>query len=61
MRCKKCNGTTRVKDKRDRKAYITRRRECVKCSYRFTTQETVAPPASNKKKLEPFKLRYPNE
>ena len=41
MTCSKCKGDTKVKDSRDMKRTIRRRRECLRCEYRFTTEERV--------------------
>lgn len=40
--CKKSD--TRVLDSRDEDTFVRRRRECLKCAYRFTTFEKVEPP-----------------
>ena len=42
MKCPYCAGNTKVLDKRENKEGITRRRrECLKCSKRFTTYERI--------------------
>lgn len=40
--CKKSD--TKVLDSRDEDSYVKRRRECLSCSYRFTTFEKTEPP-----------------
>jgi transcriptional repressor NrdR len=45
MRCVECKkGDTKVIDSRDDEKTIRRRRECLKCGYRFTTYEKVEEP-----------------
>lgn len=39
MKCKFCNGDTKVTDKRESPEGTRRRRECLKCKKRFTTYE----------------------
>jgi len=42
MKCPYCfNGETKVTDKRDVEKITRRRRECLKCSKRFTTHEKI--------------------
>ena len=42
MKCPKCKGKTKVLDSRRKSDNnIRRRRECVKCSYRFSTIEIL--------------------
>lgn len=50
MQCPKCFGKTKVVDSRpatpdlpsgNRMHYVVRRRECLSCSTRFTTWETI--------------------
>jgi transcriptional repressor NrdR len=44
MLCPYCsNDETKVTDKRDSKNETRRRRECLKCTKRFTTYETIVP------------------
>ncbi|MCD6194913.1 transcriptional repressor NrdR [bacterium] len=44
MKCLRCGSETQVLETRDQGLYIVRRRrECLKCKYRFTTYEKVAP------------------
>lgn len=40
--CKKSN--TSVLDSRDEVSFVRRRRECIKCKYRFTTYERIESP-----------------
>ncbi len=40
--CKKSD--TRVLDSRDEDSFVRRRRECIRCTYRFTTFEKIEPP-----------------
>lgn len=45
MQCTECKkGDTRVIDSRDDEKTIRRRRECLKCSFRFTTYEKIESP-----------------
>jgi len=37
--CEKCNGITKTIDSRCNNGKVKRRRECLKCGYRFTTYE----------------------
>ena len=39
MKCPKCRGNTKVYDSRPTIAGVRRRRECLKCGFRFTTFE----------------------
>ena len=42
MKCIKCGGKTKIIDSRHNKPdEVRRRRECLKCGYRFSTYETV--------------------
>ena len=41
MKCLYCSAKTKVTDKRDSHKGIRRRRECLKCKKRFTTQERI--------------------
>ena len=41
MKCPYCSGNTKVLDKRDTEEITRRRRECLKCSKRFTTHEKI--------------------
>ncbi|MHB0878964.1 MAG: transcriptional regulator NrdR [Anaerolineae bacterium] len=44
MKCPRCSAVEhRVVDTRDNESGIRRRRECVECGMRFTTQEKVVP------------------
>ena len=44
LMCKFCKSRlNKVVDKRNNKLYIRRRRECLKCGKRFTTQESIIP------------------
>lgn len=40
MTCPVCGAKTKILDSRKRIDYVRRRRECVECGYRFTTEET---------------------
>ena len=42
MKCSKCNGDLRVKDTRNLKERIYRRKECKSCGYRVTTCEVTS-------------------
>jgi transcriptional regulator NrdR family protein len=42
MHCPKCEAKTKVINSRYNKSKTRRRRECVKCSYRFNTIEEDA-------------------
>jgi transcriptional repressor NrdR len=54
MLCPYCsNNETKVTDKRDIKGTIKRRRECLKCSQRFSTKETP--------ELQEFKVLKKND
>jgi transcriptional repressor NrdR len=44
MNCKFCGNDTKVTDKRDSDGETRRRRECLKCTKRFTTYERVEEP-----------------
>ena len=45
MHCTQCKkGDTRVVDSRDGENSIRRRRECLRCSFRFTTYERLETP-----------------
>jgi len=39
MLCEKCNNPTKTIDSRYNNGKVKRRRECLKCGYRFTTYE----------------------
>lgn len=39
MKCVQCNNKSKVINSREWLSHITRRRECLKCYYRFTTTE----------------------
>lgn len=39
--CEKCGGIVAVRDKRNRPLYIYRRRCCVDCGHKFSTQEVI--------------------
>ena len=58
MKCILCAGETKVTDKRDSDGETRRRRECLKCSKRFTTYERVEEPnfivVKKDKSREPF-------
>ena len=41
MQCPHCQSDTKVVDKRDSGEHTRRRRECLKCSKRFTTYERI--------------------
>jgi len=46
MLCPLCKiSDTKVLDSRDEDIFVRRRRECLKCDYRFTTFERVDPPS----------------
>lgn len=42
VQCPKCNGESKVIDSRDEESARRRRRQCDKCSYRYTTYEIHA-------------------
>jgi transcriptional repressor NrdR len=44
MECKFCGNDTKVTDKRDGDGETRRRRECLKCTKRFTTYERIEEP-----------------
>lgn len=44
MRCPKCSALTRVADVRQRQGFVSRRRVCPACGFRFRTHERLAPP-----------------
>lgn len=48
--CKKSD--TKVLDSRDEDSFVRRRRECIKCTYRFTTFEKVESPRLKVKKRD---------
>jgi len=51
MNCPSCKKSdTRVLDSRDESDFVRRRRECLKCNYRFTTFEKIDTPKINVKK-----------
>jgi len=52
MKCSKCKSDTQVYDSRPREGTIRRRRRCVKCSHKFTTEEVLVTPVQ-KPKAEP--------
>jgi len=62
MICPRCNGDTKVADKRDGKGNTNRRRrECLGCGYRFNTREFVEQDMKNyvarlKKRLEVIRI-----
>jgi len=44
MKCPQCHNKTQVTETRAKTSYILRRRrECLKCQYRFTTYERIVP------------------
>lgn len=44
MLCPACKKSdTKVLDSRDEASFVRRRRECIKCRYRFTTYEKIEP------------------
>src|SRR6266508_1666908 len=38
--CERCDGTTKVVETRDATLFTRRRRQCLKCGWRFSTYET---------------------
>lgn len=42
MMCPICNGKTEVTDSRERKFGVWRRRKCLECGTRFSTQEVLS-------------------
>lgn len=45
MLCPECKKSeTSVLDSRNEKRFVRRRRECLRCKYRFTTYERIEPP-----------------
>jgi hypothetical protein len=43
MNCPHCKSDTKVIDSRMSYLYVRRRRQCLKCNWRFTTKEIYAP------------------
>ena len=41
MICTKCGGETKTIDSRKRRGTVIRRRECLVCGYRFSTEEIL--------------------
>ncbi len=51
MLCPECKKSeTKVLDSRNEKRFVRRRRECLRCKFRFTTYEKIEPP-----KIQVFK------
>jgi transcriptional regulator NrdR family protein len=49
MKCEKCGSDTKVRESRPREGTIRRRRRCVKCSHKFTTEEVIIIPVQKPK------------
>jgi len=57
MQCTECKkGDTKVIDSRDDQKTIRRRRECLKCGFRFTTYEKIEIPAIKIEKRDELKI-----
>lgn len=62
MLCPECKKSdTKVLDSRDDSRVIRRRRECIKCEYRFTTYERVESPRINILKRNGISEEYKRE
>lgn len=62
MLCPECKKSdTKVLDSRDDTRVIRRRRECIKCEYRFTTYERVESPRINILKRNGISEEYKRE
>ena len=57
--CKKSD--TKVLDSRDEKQFVRRRRECLDCSYRFTTFEKIVSPKIKVRKRNGLLQEYSRE